>query len=744
MGTLFHVLVLTSLVAFSHQSEPNFWMKNLLGFQYNSSRKHNDECSLEFSTETIARINQLKADLQQGHYAAIVLHVQIYMNETESVTDIIWTMTYPEGTFVAVNSTVVMTAFLAESAKREQIQANMTCGGFPDNNGIIALDFIGAFLDFLGGSSKSMPETMPGIGEQTCNGTSNCTETCGKAVDEPFLINFTYFWVVIILLYCPNFVYVFYDALHIKADNLTHYHKKDWPYSGKRFLLKLSYYVVTLFPFFRKHLKKRPVTRSILILWIVSIIVQIVNGWLQMSELSSKLAYKEIDGWMYRALSQTMRYHIYGIIVVGGMIITLLLLHIIPTGTFRRLLDDPDIYMLSSTGISRKLFVKKTKLKQLLKHDSRRELTDGQTMIAMHAERFMLLFNFRFWFLLLKESFSGIQFLKTHAFLKCMLLIPVLILCLLFLTLNVVLNLLWGLFPLLGLFFSCLSLVNSWLELFRICFIALYFAFFVLIICGNNLVFVFNIMIYTALYTIPCSSFDVLSKYFMIFPILLYLFFYWTKFTGGYRTMLEYIFKSKLEAYTDKDIEQQPARHVHGGSIAINENLDEPEVTQNVSIEEFDFVCSECSPVRKKILNLLIKTILTGIFMLLTLTVLFLRREVDSFSKVAKTVAFVVIIILPRLIEKFWSSDEEAKKQELEEKISAAVCRWKYEKRVCEKDVHAIELDGVSCSWWNSCCSTRNREASDRNIPTREQEYGLKEGSLSMLSTGTTAAEQTI
>ncbi|OWF46252.1 hypothetical protein KP79_PYT13016 [Mizuhopecten yessoensis] len=498
-------------------------------------------------------------------------------------------MTYPEGTFVAVNSTVVMTAFLAESAKREQIQANMTCGGFPDNNGIIALDFIGAFLDFLGGSSKSMPETMPGIGEQTCNGTSNCTETCGKAVDEPFLINFTYFWVVIILLYCPNFVYVFYDALHIKADNLTHYHKKDWPYSGKRFLLKLSYYVVTLFPFFRKHLKKRPVTRSILILWIVSIIVQIVNGWLQMSELSSKLAYKEIDGWMYRALSQTMRYHIYGIIVVGGMIITLLLLHIIPTGTFRRLLDDPDIYMLSSTGISRKLFVKKTKLKQLLKHDSRRELTDG-----------------------------------------------------------------------------------------------------------------------------------------------------------GYRTMLEYIFKSKLEAYTDKDIEQQPARHVHGGSIAINENLDEPEVTQNVSIEEFDFVCSECSPVRKKILNLLIKTILTGIFMLLTLTVLFLRREVDSFSKVAKTVAFVVIIILPRLIEKFWSSDEEAKKQELEEKISAAVCRWKYEKRVCEKDVHAIELDGVSCSWWNSCCSTRNREASDRNIPTREQEYGLKEGSLSMLSTGTTAAEQTI
>ncbi|XP_033742137.1 uncharacterized protein LOC117328736 [Pecten maximus] len=728
MGLFLRALIIASLVSLSVQSDVKFRTKSLPK-GYISLESTTDTCYVMFNNETLERVRRLKQELEQGKFDVLV--VQIHLNETKNVSDIVLTMSNSDGLSLSKDRNLVMTSYLQKSTKIEHIQTNMTCIPRIDQaiNGVakgVAFDFAGNLFDVLGGISENS--------EQACNGTGNCTKTCGKAVDEPFLVNLTYIWVVIILLYSPNLVYVFYDALHIKDDNLTRYHKKDWPYSVKRFVLKVSYYMVTFCPLFTKYLNRRPVTRSLLLMWMVGILVQILNVRLQMSELSSKLAYKELDVWMYDSLSREMRYQIYGAIVVVGMIITLILLHVIPTATFKHLLDDPHIFMLSSIGTSKTLFVKKSKLKDFLKHEEKRKLTDGHTMIAMHAERFMIIFNTRFWFLLIKESFSGLIYRNRRISWNCITFVPVFVLCLLFFTLNIAVNILWGFLPLLGLFFSCLTLVNSWLELFRVCFLAVYFTFFVIIIFGNNLVFVFNIIIYTTLYTIPCSSFDDLSQYFMVFPVLLYLCFYWRSFTGLYRTMLEYMFKLKLDADSDKDIDHKRIHKIHQGRSASNEKLTKSEVAQTISIKEFDFVCNECSPVRKKVLKLLIKIMMTGIFMLLTLTVLFLRSEIDTFSKAAKTVAFIVIVLLPRVIEKLWSDDEATKQEELEEKISEAVCRWRFETCVDEEDRCAIEVENVNCTWWNVC--KEDREISDR-IHNREQMYGLNEGSVTMLNTKT-------
>lgn len=451
-----------------------------------------------------------------------------------------------------------------------------------------------------------------------------------------------------------------------------------------------------------------------------------------MSNLSSKLAYKELDEWMYRSLTKEARYRIYGATVIIGIIIIILLLQLMPTDTYKKLLDDPFIFIASSTGTSNNFFVKKSKLKLFLKHEEKKQLKDGQTMVAMHAERFMLILNHRFWFFVLKESFSGLIFRNKLTCLNCAVFLPVFVMCLLFFALNIAANVLWGVYPLFGLFLSCLTLVDSWSELFRICFLAVYFGFFVMVILGNNLVFAFNITIYTTMYTLPCSSFDDLAKYFMVFPILIYFCFYWRKFICSYKTMLDFMFKLKADLNTDNESNAERDHHERRSSHG---NLTKPEVTKTISIEEFDFVCGECSPVRKKVLNLMIKIMMTGIFMLLTLTILFLRKEIDSFSKAAKTVAFIVIILLPRIIEKLWTGDEAATQDELEGKISKAVCHWRTDKGLTRKNVCDVKVDNVNCTWWKFCVDRKNDSDNEHN---NEKKYTLKECSvrLSMLNEG--------
>ncbi|XP_060071236.1 uncharacterized protein LOC132551142 [Ylistrum balloti] len=730
MGSLLQVLVFIFLVSLSIQSEVDVEMNNFLRRKGLLKR---DDCFMIMNPDDIDRINQLKQDLKDRRWDVIVVYFLVHFDEMKSVSDFVWTMGNPEQLVLAKEEQFVKTVYSQESTEMEFIEANVTCNfsrDIPDRE-VFASPVLKGLLEFFGS-----PDQIEENG-QACNGTGNCTEECGKAVEEPFLISVTYAFVVIILLYGPHLVYVFYDALHIKEDNLTCYHQNDWPYSIKRFLLKLSLFMVNCYPLFQKYHMTRPVTRSILILWITSILVQVPNMWIQVSDLSSKLAYKDLDDWMYQSSSPIMRYYTYGVIVIVGMVVTLFLLHVVPTSTYTKLLDDPYIFMLSSTGTPKAAFVKKSRLKYHIQHENRNKLTDGQQMIAMHVERFRIIFNPRFWRLLIRESFSGLLLRKTHMCWDIVTFIPVFLLCLLFFTLNVVINVLWGLFPLIGLFFSSLTLVNSRFELFRVCFLALYFTFFIIIVCGNNLVFLFNVMIHSSMYTIHCYSFDDLSKYSMVFPIILYLCFYLRKFTNGYRTILKLMFKLKSDAALDEDVAEQYVQHKHRESSNRLDNKSKADKRQKISMKEFDFVCSECSPVRERISNLLIKILVTGIFMILTLTIIFLRKTFDSFSKTATTIAFVVIIFLPKIIEKLWLSDDESKMEELEEKVAEAVSRWKFDKTIHEHDLFAVRQASVNCHWWNRCTDRKNEKTFNTNIHDNQKSCDFKEGSLTMLNTTT-------
>ena len=126
----------------------------------------------------------------------------------------------------------------------------------------------------------------------------------------------------------------------------------------------------------------------------------------------------------------------------------------------------------------------------------------------------------KFWCFLIKNSFHILVRL-THSG-PCIfiaLCFPCLLYALLCFILPVFVNLLWGLFPIVGFLFTILASVNNFRSLIKVILISILLHFFIQIVFGENLVFCINVVLISSLIGVSEARSD-LSQ---VVPIVVYI-----------------------------------------------------------------------------------------------------------------------------------------------------------------------------------------------------------------------------
>lgn len=543
--------------------------------------------------------------------------------------------------------------------------------------------------------------------------TLGCLDkSCATFIRENELVYTSYVVAHIIIVYSPLLLYVLMDYFRYDHAKLHFYTKEDKPYGLSRFVLTAVHSI-----FCSKHCKGFTKNRNILnvciIIWLVNVLIHSVNLVVHIKFQSHESAFGDSTWFKNATFNLKEVLATYGIYCLG-LLVVVLILNVCTDKVLPQLEIVPYVYCFSSSAQSKNCFLVRTNMlyfKESVRifQDEEKEMNDqkteyvkfGKQLLEMQTNRLFLITNVRFWKHLIRQSFSYVTKKKKRCFRLCITLLPALPFCVACFVLGILMNIVWGLFPMVGLFMTCVSSVRSYKDFFKLCIMTVLCFFFVQNIYGDNILFLLNTFTFTIFVGIPLDTDTSLPIVAKVLPILIYFSQHWSQFSTHYKEILDIIFEVKDELLNGDGKETCKENNSTVKSSRTGDSNDDP----TLHVQEFDFICSKVLSKENQIVHFISRLTLTVVFLMFTISVFFMTGNVKGFDMFSKLIFLFVIIITPGGIQLVCKSDDESRKAKYRQKVILAVQEWREKQNLVSENSHKDrepDVEVVKC--FCHCC----------------------------------------
>lgn len=554
-----------------------------------------------------------------------------------------------------------------------------------------------------------------------CYGMDSHNTTLTKNVREGTFVFVVYWTAYIMIVFSPVLVLFLASLLDTQNDRFKVYKTGDVPYSIKRGWIYLSKQLDCLVPSLGA--TDRSLQKVCFVVWLLNLVFYCLNIWCHVTNKSVELEIENVEIWSGSHVSTEILLLIFVLLYTIAFVVFIVLTRQCSSELeISGKIKTPMVYFFNPTERLANSCLSKKGLQSFVSFvdEGALELRGiGRQLLWIQMERFFLIINKKFWCFLFKNSFHILVRLKHSG--PCIFIalgFPCLLYALLCFILSVFVNLLWGLFPIVGFLFTSLASVNNVRSLIKVIVVSILLHFFIQIVFGENLVFSINVVLITSLIGVPEARSETLPFLSQVVPIVVYSVRYWGQFTKKYTELLNIILEIKKE---EKD--QQNGDESTYSKMQEKEKEEEEEEEMTILTKDFDILCEYVIPIKEQSIRLFGKIIGALLFLVTAITMLFWKKSLD-YTSIDQVVMFVFVFLLPKVVEYFCKGPTESQISDLKPRVRKVWRRLQNGDIAESNKERGSRMTSVICLW-KSCCSEKpeagDRESESKAIPVSNQ-----------------------